>query len=608
MIRRTLAAGAATSVAAALLVPWAPAANAARDLGRDLQPASASPAQALKKGTVLDLGTGSKTETYIVQLDAPAVPTRAAASDRGLTPAAKSESAYRKQIKADQADLVSSISRVTGSSAKVLFRYTEAINGIAVQLTRAQALKVSRIDGVAAVQVDFERELTTDRGPRWIGAETIWDGSNVPPAFEGNQGEGVIVGILDSGLNPDNPSFAASVAEEDGGDGFVHTNPLGAGKYLGMCDPTNTAQYKADWGCNDKLIGYYNFENPAAGGNPFNDPYDDDGHGSHTGSTTAGNQVDATAYAEGGDFSVTRTIRGVAPHANIIGYDVCDGGCQGYSILASINQAIIDGVDVINYSIGSSAASAPWSDPDAVAFLNARAAGIHVATSAGNDGPGAFTLGSPGDVPWMTTVGATTHDRKYIASVTGITATDAATLAPIEGAGLSGPTDGAFPLVLASDYGNAKCGAPTDAPPGTGTTFPAGTDFTGKIVVCDRGGNGRVEKGTNVNALNAEGMILANDSGSGTSLNGDAHDLPVAHITYADGQALKAFMADHPGTKAALSGAVENIDDANGDIMAAFSSRGPNRSVSSISDSTMSFSSAVMAWRSRPLRKRPVSG
>ena len=421
MIRRTIAAAAATSVAAALLVPWGTAANAADFDPGDLKPEKASPAKALKKGTVLELGAGKKAETYIVQLDAPAVPTRASAENRDDS-AIQSESAYRKEIRSEQSDLVSSISRITGSSAKVLYRYTEAVNGIAVQLTRAQAQKVSRIDGVAAVQVDFERELTTDKGPEWIGAPTVWDGTNVPEAFTGNKGEGVIVGILDSGLNPANPSFADTVSEEDGGDGHDHTNPLGTGNYLGMCDPDD-AQYMADWGCNDKLIGYYNFENPAAGGDPFDDPYDDDGHGSHTGSTTAGNQVDATAFAAEGtanEFSVTSQIKGVAPHANIIGYDVCDGGCQGYSILASIDQAIDDGVDVINYSIGSSAASNAWTDPDAVAFLNARAAGIHVATSAGNAGPGAATIGSPGDVPWMTSVGATTHDRKYVSSVVGI--------------------------------------------------------------------------------------------------------------------------------------------------------------------------------------------
>lgn len=579
MIRRTIAAGAATSVAAALLVPWGPAASAAEFDPGTLRAEKASPAKALTRGTVLELGTGSKAETYIVQLDAPAVPTRAGAESRGEA-RAQSESAYRAELKSDQADLVSSISGITGGSADVLYRYTEAINGIAVKLTRAQAQKVSRLDGVAAVQVDFERELTTDKGPEWIGAPTVWDGTNVPAGFEGNQGEGVIVGILDSGLNPANPSFHDVVPESEGGDGYDHTNPLGAGNYLGMCDPANTAQYVANWGCNDKLIGYYNFENPAAGGNPRDDVYDDDGHGSHTGSTTAGNQVDATAYAAEGtpnEFSVTSTIKGVAPHANIIGYDVCDGGCQGFSILASINQAILDDVDVINYSIGSAAASNPWTDPDAVAFLNAREAGIHVATSAGNAGPGAATLGSPGDVPWMTTVGATTHDRKYVASVTDLASDAGAGPADIAGAGLSGPTDGAFPLVdAASINDNALCEA---------GKFPAGTDLAGQIILCDRGVTGRVEKGEVVAALNAEGMILANDAASGDSLNGDAHALPAAHITYDDGVALRQWMGSVTGEEAALSGSVADVKDENGDIMAAFSSRGPNRAVSMISPS-----------------------
>jgi uncharacterized repeat protein (TIGR01451 family) len=579
VIRRTIAAGAATSVAAALLVPWGTAATAADFDPGTLKPEKATPATAFEKGTVLELGTGTKAETYIVQLDAPAVPTRAGAESRGGA-VTQSESAYRSEIKSEQAELVSSISEVTGGSAKVLYRYTEAINGIAVNLTRAQAQKVSRLDGVAAVQVDFERELTTDKGPEWIGAPTIWDGTNVPAAFEGNKGEGVIVGILDSGLNPSNPSFADVVAEEDGGDGYDHTNPLGAGNYLGMCDESNEAQYLEGWGCNDKLIGYYNFENPAAGGDPFDDPYDDDGHGSHTGSTTAGNQVDATAYAAKGtpnEFSVTSQIKGVAPHANIIGYDVCDGGCQGYSILASINQAILDDVDVINYSIGSAAASNPWTDPDAVAFLNAREAGIHVATSAGNAGPGAATLGSPGDVPWMTTVGATTHDRKYVASVTDLASDAGAGPADIAGAGLSGPTDDAYPIVDAATInGNALCEA---------AKFPAGTDFAGQIVLCDRGVTGRVEKGEVVAALNAEGMILANDVASGDSLNGDAHALPAAHITYDDGVALRQWMGSVTGEEAALSGSVADIKDENGDIMAAFSSRGPNRAVSMISPS-----------------------
>ncbi len=567
VIRRTLAAGAAISVTAALLMPWGTAAQAADTSPDDLKPATASVDKAGKKGTVLDLGTGSRPQTYIIQLDSPAVPTRDLAVERGAsTQRADGAAAYGKELKAEQADLKASIGRITGGTPKVLDSFTHAINGITVKLTRSQAQRVARIDGVKAVQVDFTRQLTTDRGPEWIGAPTVWDGSNVPGGV-GSKGEGIVVGILDTGLNPANPSFA-----DVGGDGYDHDNPRGAGNYVGVCDSADPS-YIADWGCNDKVIGYWNFSGT--------DTYDDDGHGSHTASTSAGNQVEATAYAAKGtpnEFSVTSTIKGVAPHANIIGYDVCDGaGCQGSSIIAAIDQSILDGVDVINYSIGSSSPSNPWSDADAVGFLNARAAGIYVATSAGNDGPGAATQGSPADVPWITSVGATTHDRKYVSSVIDIAGSDASTLPDIEGAGLSGPTDGSYPLVYAGTINNnALCEI---------EKFPGGTDLSGQIIICDRGATGRVEKGEVVASFGAEGMVLANNQASGSSLNGDAHALPAAHITYADGVTLKDFVAAHPGVEAALSGAVADINDANGDIMAAFSSRGPNRAVSAIGPS-----------------------
>jgi subtilisin family serine protease len=567
VIRRTLAAGAATSVAAALLVPWGPAATAADDLREDLRSQEASPATSLSKGPVLDLASGPGERTYIVQLEDAAVPSA------GLQ--RSQERAYASELRSEQADLTSSISRITGEAVTPLHTYTHALNGIAVELTRAEALRVSELPGIAAVTKDFTRQLTTDKGPEWIGAPTIWDGTNVPGDV-GSKGEGVVVGILDSGLNPANPSFADVSA-----DGYDHTNPLGAGNYLGMCSNTDadvksSPRFVENWGCNDKVIGYYDFD--VANNDDGN--FDDDGHGSHTASTAAGNVVDATVYAAKGtdnEFSVTSRIKGVAPRANIIGYDVCDGACQGTSIVAAIDQAIKDGVDAINYSIGSASPSNPWIDADAAGFLNARAAGIHVATSAGNAGPGAATLGSPGDVPWMTTVGATTHDRKYVASVTDLASDAGAGPADIAGAGLSGPTDAVYPLVdAASINSNALCEA---------EKFPAGTDLTGKIILCDRGVTGRVQKGEVVAALDAEGMILANDEASGDSLNGDAHALPAAHITYDDGVALRQWMDSVTGEKAALSGSIADVKPENGDLMAAFSSRGPNRAVSMISPS-----------------------
>ncbi len=593
MIRRSIAA----SAVAVLTLGLIPAATAAprpdsKTEAAELEAAPATISKTQEKGTVLSLGEGKGRELYIVQLEDAAVPTYEGgvtglapvrAEDRTFSHDAAPERSYRRHVLDEQKELRSDIARITGSPAEVRFSYTDAVNGIAVRLTRKQALAVSDLDGVAAVQVDEVRELQTDRGPEWIGAPSIWSGE-ATPSGTGTKGEGIVAGILDSGINPANPSFAATVSAEDGGDEYVHENPLGAGHYLGVCDPANTAIHIPDWGCNDKLIGAWDFA-PLDGTNP----YDNDGHGTHTASTTAGNQVEATTYSaeenEAERFSATRTIKGVAPHANVIAYDVCSGGCPMSAILAGIDQAIEDEVDVINYSIGSSAASAPWSDPDAIGFLNARAAGIHVATSAGNDGPGKATVGSPGDVPWMTTVGATQHDRQWQASVQNITAEGGETLPDIEGLAFANATDGSFPLVHAgaTPYNNPLCGI-NGGTAGDGT-FPAGTDLTGLIIVCDRGVSGRVEKGQNVAGLGAEGMILVNDAASGSSLNADPHALPAVHVSHADGTALKEWMATVEGEQASLSGAQEHIGDDVADIMAGFSSRGPNRAVEMISPS-----------------------
>ncbi|MFT4286756.1 S8 family serine peptidase [Nocardioides sp.] len=551
-----------------------------------LKPASAtaltgSDSGTEKDGTVIALGDGPGPETYIVQLDDPAVPTRALATSR-TTAKVPSAKRYRSQILDDQAAIKSDIRGITGSPLEVEYTYTNAINGFAVSLTRAQAAQVAKLPGISAVQIEIKRELQTDVGPEWIGAPGIWDGDDVPDGV-GSKGEGVVVGIIDTGINAANPSFAATVPVSEGGDGYTVTNPRD--HYYGVCDPDNTdgdqstgGAYIPDWGCNDKLIGYYNFLSSDTDGGT---DYDYDGHGSHTASTAAGNQVSATTYAAEGtanEFSTTETIKGVAPHANIIAYAAC---CEGAALIAAIDQAIADEVDVINYSIGSSApATDPWDElvaPDAVGFLNARAAGIDVAVSAGNDGPDDTTVGSPANAPWVTSAAATTHNRQWQAEVQDISADDGSTLDDIDGVAFAAATDGTYPLIDAADAGDELCEdgeLDTDA-------------VAGKIVVCLRGTNGRLEKGQAVLDAGGAGMILVNDEASGDSLNADAHVLPAVHLTYDDGVALRAWLADHKddNPEASLSGGVKYVGDDVADIMAAFSSRGPNGAMSIISPS-----------------------
>ena len=102
-------------------------------------------------------------------------------------------------------------------------------------------------------------------------------------------------------------------------------------------------------------------------------------------------------------------ISGIAPRARIAAYKACwgqgdAGGCFNADTVAAIDQAVADGVDVINFSISGSTTN--FRDPVEIAFLFAADAGVFVAASAGNNGPESGTVAHPG--PWLTTVAAGT--------------------------------------------------------------------------------------------------------------------------------------------------------------------------------------------------------
>ncbi|CAG0929869.1 lactocepin [Thermoflexales bacterium] len=463
------------------------------------------------------------------------------------SPAAR---AYTNYLAGKRVQAIASVEKALNRSIEVVYQYYATNNGFAAYLTPAEAAVVAELPSVVFIQRDYEQELQTDVGPVWIGAQGIWDGTATGVA---TKGEGVIVGIIDTGINSDNPSFA-----DIGGDGYNHTNPWGAGTYVGYC--------VANPGfCNDKLIGAWNY--PVLSSTPE----DADGHGSHTASTTAGNVVTATVVSGSGAV-FTRTISGVAPHANIVAYAAC---CASSALAAAIDQTVIDGVDVINYSIGSpSPTPDAWTDFDSVGFLNARNAGIFVANSAGNSGPGADTVGSPADVPWLTSVAATTHNRAFLSSV--ISATGGITpLATLAGRGMSNGL-GSSPVVYAgaAPYNDPLCENAT----------PDGA-FTGMIVVCDRGVIGRVQKGINVQARGAVGMIMVEvqvGGGPGGLATDSEQPIPAVYLTTTDGNTLKAWLAAGTGHQVAISPTVMDVDTSYADVLASFSSRGQNRSLPDI--------------------------
>jgi len=514
-----------------------------------------------------------KLATYIIRLDNPSLAAYRGGIS-GLAPTnpraigtskldvnSPASQAYLAFLAQKRDEFLQQASALVGRELQADRVFDVVYNGLTLQLTAEEAAQIATLPMVRKVQKDYMKYPLTDHGPEWIGAPSMWGPRNSSDCTVdgGGCGEGIVIGVIDTGINDGHPSFA-----DVGDDGYDHTNPLGSGTYKGWCNPSDT-NYDASLQCNDKLIGMYDFVKDGNG------PRDADGHGSHTASTSAGNFVDQ-ARLIAPTTSFTMSISGVAPHANIIAYRACGhDGCPLSALIDSINQAVADEVDVINYSIGGPSSN-PWTDDDAQAFLDAWDANIFVATSAGNSGPGEATMGSPADAPWLLSVGASTHDRAFLNSLVDMTTDQGTTLKDIEGRSITGGY-GPAPIVYAGDYGNALCKE---------NIWPS-NQFNGEIVVCDRGEIARVAKSANVEAAGGGGMILANQEAEGDGLSADSHSIPSVHITYKDGVRLKNWLANgDSGHVATIVGTTMAVGDRFGDHMASFSSRGPNPAAPSI--------------------------
>lgn len=467
--------------------------------------------------------------------------------------------AYRSFLRVEQTDRIRSLQRSHGD-IEVLKDYQLALNGLAVRMSEATAHRVALSEGVRAVYPDEIVYPTTASTIDFIGASRVHEGtaSGTP-----HLGEGMIVGIIDTGINPRHPSFQAT-----GDDGYTVQAPsfVQEGGYLGDCAATAGI-------CNDKLIGVYSF----VGDDPVNqvegDPssFDSDGHGSHVASTAAGNVVfDAVlpdADGKPGAFSFDE-VSGVAPHANLISYKVCARGCSIQAIVSAVEQGIADGVDVLNHSISSGGGS-PWVSPQALAFLNARAAGIFVANSAGNSGPAAGTAEAAGNAPWAAAVAASTHDRAFTEKTVSFAGGDTPAPGPMVGRSVSGGITA--PIVYAGNYDNGV----DDTPEQCLVPFPEGT-FSGEIVVCDRGQIARVAKGQNVRDGGAGGLVLANLDGAANTVNDDPHVLPSIHLAAEDAAVLRTWLSSGVGHVATIDGMVGvTSNPESADLVVGFSSRGP---------------------------------
>lgn len=482
-------------------------------------------------------------------------------------------------------DQIEAVSSTVGASPTA--RYTLALNGFAAHLTGKQADALVKRHDVLAVTPSVLHKVEAVSDNEFMGLEHhsrdgVEDGLWSKIGGAENAGQGIVVGDIDTGIAPENPSFAgdplSTTPSDDkpwvSTDGTTISYRKSDGHtFTGTCGKDVPSQQWSTSDCSTKIIGarYFvsGFGRSNLGGTEIGEylsPRDGQGHGTHTASTAVGEPVE-DATVGGRDFG---GIAGVAPAAKVAVYKACwagpdtdsetDDGCMDEDLIAAIDQAVADGVDVINFSIGSPTGAQTVFQPSDQAFLGAAAAGIFVSASAGNEGSGASTADH--GAPWYTTVAASTIPT-YEATATfgdGSTATGASITVPE--AGLSGP------LVRADLVANPGVAQPdlcTD-----GSLDPA--QVSGKVVVCTRGVNARVDKSKEVARAGGIGVILVNRTKD--SLDLDVHSVPTIAIDAAHYDAISSYAAT-PGATVSFADGNSVGDTPPAPQVAGFSSRGP---------------------------------
>jgi len=489
-------------------------------------------------------------------------PQQGAAIDRN-SPAV---TAYANHLVSRQNQALASV------GARKIYSYIYAFNGFAAEMSDADAAKLRQDPNVLAVTKNEMVTVDTSSTPAFLGLTApggLWaqlGGGGSGTVRKPGPGENVVIGVVDSGIWPEQLSFSDRNA----------SNVLVYSVLNGWAGTCQTGEQWTLMNCNRKLIGARYF-NAAWGGDAgidslrpweYNSPRDYNGHGTHTSSTAGGNY----GVMPTGAAAAFGTISGIAPRARVAMYkalwstqagDTASG--QSADLVAAIDQAVADGVDVINYSISGSTSN--FLDPVEISFLYAADAGVFVAASAGNSGPTTSTVAHPS--PWITTVAAGTHNRSGSGSVTlgnavtyyGASIATAVGPAPLINSDVAGMV-GATATAVNLCYSTAQNG-------GTPALDPA--LVAGKIVVCERGTNARVDKSLAVQQAGGVGMILVNPSAN--SINADFHYVPTVHLQNTDKAAVEAYAAT-PGATATINAATITYTEP-APLTASFSSRGP---------------------------------
>lgn len=430
---------------------------------------------------------------------------------------------YQLYLQQQRRTHLDTLQRALGHALDIHFTYEVTRNGISVALTHAEALRVATLPGVASVTPVQLYETQTTRGPSFIGANTIWDGSAVPTWATGTRGEGVKVGIIDTGTFIGHPSFT-----DDPACGFSQANPK---LYPRDCT-TNSGTT-----CTGTL--------PNA---------DVSSHGVHTSSTAAGNTISNASAPPAPPLPNGVTMSGVAPCASIYSYNVAnhsDGSLANDALEAAIQHAIVDQVDVVNYSIGRTCGTGnPWTDQRMLSFLDASDADVFIAASAGNTRDSCTNpvglVGNNG--PWILTVANSTQDEVVTPTLTVVA--PGPVPAMLEDIPLTPGSTTLSPSVTLPMTG-AQIKVPANLEACTaGGGIPAGSFTSADIAVVRRGSCNFAEKITNAYNAGARTVIVANNQPGTISMNTSGAPADVASFSISSqaiGDALIAFVGNPPG-------------------------------------------------------------
>jgi subtilisin family serine protease len=552
--------------------------------------------QAVRKVYIVQLAEPSAAQYHAAQLNA-AQPGGAVPRVR-LDKSSAAIQSYTARLEEAQDRVIAR----AGPDPELIYRYRFGLNGFAARMHPSQAHKLASLPEVLHVWEDEIRPLATNFSLDFL---ELFDPSNGLRGGAGLDGEDIVIGVIDSGIAPEHPALQ-DTQEADRprlcrGD-WAENSLLGRwlcrrfkerdDKILyaplegwnGACD---VGEQFEESGCNNKLLGARWFVAGADAGGPIDEgeirsARDVDGHGTHTATTAAGNKVKASIFGRFID-----RIQGIAPRARVAVYKACwlrpgdlRASCNTSDLANAIDMAVADGVDIINYSVGSSLDR--LTAPDDLALMAAAKAGVVAVVAAGNEGPNLGTIGSPAGGPWVIAAAASSRDGKSSieameitapASIAGKYAVKEANFTPqlLD----SGPITG--DLALVDDNDETLEGG------GSGTTSDAcqplvnGSDVSGKIAFIQRGGCDFDAKVANAADAGATAALVYNIAGDPIVMNGASgkSDIPALMVGQADGNLFLAEIDAGNVVTARLDKQLFINESDSGNRMAVFSARGP---------------------------------